>query len=81
MLSGFPPFYGENDIEVFEQVLQYQYDFDDEVWDIVSNDAKDLITNLLKPKKERYSCKQALAHPFITKHVGESQQIDENMSQ
>ena len=32
MLSGYPPFFGENDMEVFEQVLSYKYDFEDEVW-------------------------------------------------
>jgi hypothetical protein len=28
MLAGYPPFYGDNDIEVFEKVINYQYDFD-----------------------------------------------------
>jgi hypothetical protein len=28
MLAGYPPFYGENDLEVFEKVINYQYDFD-----------------------------------------------------
>jgi serine/threonine protein kinase len=28
MLAGFPPFYGDNDIEVFEKIINYQYDFD-----------------------------------------------------
>lgn len=28
MLSGYPPFYGENDIEVFEKVINYQFDFE-----------------------------------------------------
>lgn len=28
MLSGYPPFYGENDFEVFQKVTDYEYDFD-----------------------------------------------------
>jgi calcium-dependent protein kinase len=27
MLSGYPPFHGENDMEVFEKVINYEYDF------------------------------------------------------
>lgn len=27
MLSGYPPFYGDNDMEVFEKILKYEYDF------------------------------------------------------
>lgn len=43
MLAGYPPFYGDNDIEVFEKVINYQYDFEDEVWNDVSDEAKDMI--------------------------------------
>lgn len=57
MLGGYPPFYGDNDIEVFEQVINYSYDFDDEVWEEVSEDAKDLIRGLLKPAKQRLNAK------------------------
>lgn len=28
MLSGYPPFYGDNDIEVFEKILNFEYDFE-----------------------------------------------------
>jgi hypothetical protein len=28
MLAGYPPFYGDTDIEVFEKVINYAYDFD-----------------------------------------------------
>lgn len=68
MLAGYPPFYGDNDIEVFEKVINYQYDFDDDVWADVSDDAKDLITKLLAPASERLDAKQALAHPWIVNH-------------
>lgn len=37
MLAGYPPFYGENDLEVFEKVINYQYDFD----------GKSILTNFL----------------------------------
>lgn len=28
MLCGYPPFYGDNDMEVFEKVVNLQYDFE-----------------------------------------------------
>ena len=43
MLCGYPPFYGESDQEILEAVMDGEYDFDDEVWDEVSSEAKELI--------------------------------------
>lgn len=71
MLAGFPPFYGENDIEVFEKVLNLQYDFEDEAWDNISQECKDLISKLLVPAEERISCRDALIHPWILKNTDE----------
>lgn len=28
MLCGYPPFYGDNDMEVFQKILNYEYDFE-----------------------------------------------------
>ena len=68
MLSGYPPFYGENDIEVFEKVINYQYDFEDEVWNDVSDEAKHLVTKLLCEAKNRLTAKETLQHPWMLKH-------------
>ena len=69
MLSGQPPFKGDNDEEIYQSIKEGKYNFDDEQWDEISSDAKDLIKNLLiKDINKRYSAKQALSHPWITKH-------------
>ncbi len=69
MLSGNPPFKGDNDEEIYQAVKEGKYNFDDEKWDEISGDAKDLIKNLLiKDMNKRYSAKKALSHPWITKH-------------
>lgn len=65
MLCGYPPFYGENDKEILEAVIAGEFDFDDEVWDEVSDQAKDLIKKLLVPEKDRLTPKEALHHPWI----------------
>ena len=44
MLCGYPPFYGENDKEILQSVLAGEYDFEDEIWDTISEEAKDLIS-------------------------------------
>ena len=47
MLCGYPPFYGETDIEVYKKITQFDYEFDDEVWDTVSDEGKDIINQIL----------------------------------
>lgn len=65
MLCGYPPFYGENDNEILTAVLKGKYDYDDEIWDNISEDAKDMIDRCLKPEKTRISPKEALNHPWL----------------
>ena len=61
MLAGKQPFNGDNDEEINYAIQRCKIDFNDEIWDNISHDAKDLIKN---PKK-RYSAKDALNHPWI----------------
>ena len=66
MLSGEPPFYGENDDEIYSQILNSEVKFNQKVWDDISRDAKDLIKKLLnKNHRERLSAVEALQHPWI----------------
>ena len=51
-LSGYSPFAGEDQRQTFSMVNNADYDFDDDVWDHVSQDGKDFIQKLLiKDKK------------------------------
>ena len=69
MLCGQPPFKGETDEEIYQSVKEGKFSFDDEKWDEISRDAKDLIKNLLiKDINKRFSARQSLSHPWITKH-------------
>ena len=66
MLAGKQPFNGDNDEEINYAIQRCKIDFNDEIWDNISNDAKDLIKKLLiKNPKKRYSAKDALNHPWI----------------
>jgi calcium-dependent protein kinase len=69
MLCGKQPFNGENDDEIYENIKMCKVNFNDEEWDNISSDAKDLIKKLLiKDINKRYSAKQALNHPWIVKN-------------
>ena len=66
MLSGEPPFYGENDDEIYNHILNSEVKFNQKVWDDISNEAQDLIKKLLnKNHRERLSAVEALQHPWI----------------
>lgn len=66
LLCGYPPFYDENDANLFAQILKGDFEFDAPYWDDISDSAKDFIRHLMcvDPAK-RYTCKQALAHEWI----------------
>jgi len=66
LLSGYPPFYDESPPKIFKKITEAKYDFDDPVWDDISDMAKDLIKKLLvKDPEQRLSAKQCLKHPWI----------------
>lgn len=66
LLAGYPPFYNENEPQLFNQIRRGEYSFNDAVWDGVTGDAKDLIRQLLQvdPTK-RLSAQQALSHKWM----------------
>ncbi|KHJ41868.1 kinase domain protein [Trichuris suis] len=66
LLCGYPPFYDENDVNLFAQIMRGEYEFDSPYWDDISDSAKDFISHLMcvDPEK-RYTCKRALEHPWI----------------
>jgi len=66
LLSGYPPFYADSAPALFKKIMEVKYDFDDSVWDDISDSAKNLIQNLLvKDPAKRFTAKQCLAHPWV----------------
>ncbi|XP_041350371.1 calcium/calmodulin-dependent protein kinase type 1-like [Gigantopelta aegis] len=81
LLCGYPPFYDENDAELFKQILRAEYEFDSPYWDEISESAKDFIRKLMcKDPKHRNSCKQALAHPWISGNAALDKNIHASVS-
>ncbi|XP_075858273.1 myosin light chain kinase, smooth muscle isoform X2 [Microcebus murinus] len=68
LVSGLSPFMGDNDNETLANVTSATWDFDDEAFDEISDDAKDFISSLLKKDmKNRLDCTQCLQHPWLMK--------------
>lgn len=65
LLCGYPPFFGDNNEEVFKMVQKGKFDFDGEEWDEVSDDAKDLIRKLITTPERRLTAEEALKHRWI----------------
>ncbi|XP_057711905.1 calcium/calmodulin-dependent protein kinase type 1D [Corythoichthys intestinalis] len=81
LLCGYPPFYDENDSKLFEQILKADYEFDAPYWDDISDSAKDFISNLMeKDPAKRFTCEQALRHPWIAGDTALCKNIHESVS-
>ena len=78
LLGGYPPFNGSSDKEVYNLITQIKYDFSQPIWKNISKYAKDLIKNMLKPAKNRYTAKQVLSSKWFEIKLKES--IKENLS-
>ena len=65
MLSGYAPFDGETQDEIFQAIIDNELDFDDSEWENVSEEAKDLIRQLLTNENDRLTPKAALKHPWF----------------
>eukprot|EP00009_Paramoeba_aestuarina_P005960 CAMPEP_0201508350 /NCGR_PEP_ID=MMETSP0161_2-20130828/1746_1 /ASSEMBLY_ACC=CAM_ASM_000251 /TAXON_ID=180227 /ORGANISM="Neoparamoeba aestuarina, Strain SoJaBio B1-5/56/2" /LENGTH=362 /DNA_ID=CAMNT_0047902989 /DNA_START=98 /DNA_END=1186 /DNA_ORIENTATION=- len=70
LLCGFPPFYGDDDDEVYDKICDGFFEYPSPYWDDISDDAKDLIDHLLvlDPAK-RFSSEDVLNHRWIANNT------------
>jgi len=88
LLCGYPPFYDENDANLFAQILKGEFEFDSPYWDDISEEAKDFIRSLMCVNVEhRLTCHTALEHCWITGkqserniHATVSEQLKKNFA-
>ena len=74
LLCGYPPFNGETDDEIYEAVLSGKFQFPEEDWDQVSQDAKDLIKKMLtKDPKKRISALYSMQDVWFKKNEEKSE--------
>ena len=66
LLTGKSPFYGENDQEIVNRILNKKIDVENERWNGISNDAKDVVVRLLTRKpSDRMNLENLLAHSWF----------------
>ena len=66
LLSGDPPFNGENDNEIYRAIAKKKFSFPDKEWKNISEDAKDLIKHMICEPDKRYTAQQVLNHKWVT---------------
>jgi len=73
LLCGFPPFYGETQKELFENIMGGKYDFPEPEWASVSDEGKQFIKKMLVVNPEdRYTAEQALNDVWMAENSGAS---------
>ena len=66
LLTGLSPFLGDSDMETYNNVSNTSYDFDDDSFDDISEEATDFISKLLvKSQMERLTASQCLLHNWL----------------
>eukprot|EP01130_Rhizamoeba_saxonica_P013767 TRINITY_DN5917_c0_g1_i2.p1 TRINITY_DN5917_c0_g1~~TRINITY_DN5917_c0_g1_i2.p1 ORF type:complete len:455 (-),score=116.50 TRINITY_DN5917_c0_g1_i2:133-1497(-) len=79
MLCGFPTFDGQNDQEVFDNIISVVYDYPSPEWDIVGDNAKNFIDSILVSNpEERLTATGALQHPWIVNTMEKWAEIERN---
>ncbi|XP_076903855.1 calcium-dependent protein kinase 26-like isoform X2 [Bidens hawaiensis] len=67
LLCGVPPFWGEPENEIFEEVLRGKLDFSSDPWPSISESAKDLVRQMLiRNPRKRITAHGVLCHPWIS---------------
>ena len=65
LLTGNPPFKGNNDAEILARVKKLKFRMNQEDFNIVSEEARDLIKKILVLENERITALEALNHPWF----------------
>jgi calcium-dependent protein kinase len=76
LISGFPPFNGNNDEEIFNSISTKELKFPSKYFEKISNDAIDLLTNLLcRDVEKRITAQEALDHKWFNNFSKEDNDI------
>ena len=67
LLSGEPPLSKKGDKNIYENIRNIKYSFPSIRWNNISDEAKDLIKQMLLPEGKRISIEDILSHPWINK--------------
>uniref|UniRef100_UPI0037E78433 myosin light chain kinase, smooth muscle n=1 Tax=Semicossyphus pulcher TaxID=241346 RepID=UPI0037E78433 len=81
LLSGESPFQGNSDAETLALVTAAQWEFDEESFDEITDEAQNFISSLLnKDTRRRMSCGEALVHPWMAAFASGDLTTTKNLS-
>jgi len=83
LLCGYPCFNGETDEQIYREIRKKKIDFPSPEWDVISDDAKNLIKKMLSDAIDRISAEEVLKDPWVLNKApnakkGRAIQINEN---
>ncbi|KAL4165002.1 hypothetical protein KRP22_003736 [Phytophthora ramorum] len=68
LLVGYPPFFGDSEVEVLLKIARGDFTFDPQDWAHVSGSAKELVARMLEVRaQDRITVEEILAHPWIVR--------------
>jgi len=65
LLCGYPPFIGANENEIYKNISSFKFEFPNEPWKNISENAKNLIRSMLCPEKKRISAKEVFNSKWL----------------
>ena len=65
LLSGDPPFNGPSDLAIYKKIAEMKFDFPENKWSRISDEAKDLIKHMIAPEDKRYSAREVMEHAWM----------------
>lgn len=81
LLSGESPFQGNSDAETLALVTAAQWEFDEESFEEITDEAHNFISSLLnKAPRRRMTCAEALAHPWMEAFGSEDSASSKSLS-
>lgn len=81
LLCGYPPFYDEDDAQLYKQIMSADYEFDAPYWDDISQSAKEFVSNLMELNPTtRYTAVQAQEHEWIAGEAASDKNIHSSVS-
>lgn len=67
LLSGYLPFYGNTQEELFDKILTASFSFNNKCWNDISDQAKDLVSKMLTlAPEDRPPAEECLKHPWFS---------------
>jgi len=77
LLCGYPPFFGNNNQEIFASIMRGHFSFPSPDWNSISEEAKNLIRQLLNLNpSQRPTARAALDHPWFSSVLSENEVIE-----